>query len=76
MLLQANQAIDNSNDEKGVHLHFSPRRCSQQDVLELKGQLTRTIPEKVIVFSQFLEHIHVIEQQVVLNPLQNWLLLL
>lgn len=24
----------------------------------------RTLPEKVIIFSQFLEHIHVIEQQV------------
>ncbi|CDP18621.1 unnamed protein product [Coffea canephora] len=70
MLLQANQAIDNSNDEKGVHLHFSLQRCSQQDVLELKGQLTRTIPEKVIVFSQFLEHIHVIEQQLTIAGIQ------
>lgn len=24
-------------------------------------------PEKVLIFSQFLEHIHVIEQQVILN---------
>lgn len=34
----------------------------------------RTLPEKVIIFSQFLEHIHVIEQQVAKYHCSNWLL--
>ena len=30
----------------------------------LQTRLPQTLPDKVIIFSQFLEHIHVIEQQV------------
>lgn len=67
--------IDNFNDEKGVNLHI-PQTCSLDLTLQREfcmgfaSQLTRTLPEKVIIFSQFLEHIHVIEQQVVLDLLQ------
>lgn len=31
---------------------------------ETDGMSSRTLPEKVIIFSQFLEHINIIEQQV------------
>uniref|UniRef100_A0A453GNH4 F-box protein n=2 Tax=Aegilops tauschii subsp. strangulata TaxID=200361 RepID=A0A453GNH4_AEGTS len=36
---------------------------SYQDDNNLQTRLPQTLPDKVIIFSQFLEHIHVIEQQ-------------
>lgn len=42
-----------------------PSTSSHQLVLPSKSKEScKTLPEKVIIFSQFLEHIHVIEQQV------------
>jgi SNF2 family DNA or RNA helicase len=37
-------------------------------------RLPQTLPDKVIIFSQFLEHIHVIEQQVSFKPIFIFLL--
>jgi SNF2 family DNA or RNA helicase len=39
-------------------------QSSCQDHNNVEGRLPHTMPDKVIIFSQFLEHIHVIEQQV------------
>lgn len=36
---------------------------SCQDDNNVEGRLPQTMPDKIIIFSQFLEHIHVIEQQ-------------
>lgn len=39
----------------------------QENKTTLNGMSYKTLPEKVIVFSQFLEHVHVIEQQVTIS---------
>ncbi|KAG8053931.1 hypothetical protein GUJ93_ZPchr0001g31876 [Zizania palustris] len=48
-----------SNITNGAY--FVSHSC--QDHNNVEDRLPHTIPDKVIVFSQFLEHIHVIEQQ-------------
>ena len=40
---------------------------SYQDDNNTQTRLPQALPDKVIIFSQFLEHIHVIEQQVNCN---------
>jgi SNF2 family DNA or RNA helicase len=58
---------DNSNNEMHIensfplhtgHAESSFQECSTSSIN------TNVVPEKVLIFSQFLEHIHVIEQQV------------
>ncbi|KAK7323306.1 hypothetical protein VNO77_26773 [Canavalia gladiata] len=52
---------NNSNDE----MHIENRRDDKSSFQECSISSTKTNlnPEKVLIFSQFLEHIHVIEQQ-------------
>ncbi|KAL3537690.1 hypothetical protein ACH5RR_001056 [Cinchona calisaya] len=79
-LQEANQRIGNFIDENGVDpievFNFPPQRCTLYGALEQEVcvkfgcQSMRTLPEKVIVFSQFLEHIHVIEQQLTIAGIQ------
>ncbi|OIT32406.1 PREDICTED: F-box protein At3g54460 [Nicotiana attenuata] len=66
---QANRMIINSNEDgveavSGSHgkSNFS-RFSSQGYFVGSSNDFCNLIPEKVIIFSQFLEHIHVIEQQ-------------
>uniref|UniRef100_A0A0E0JTP3 F-box protein n=1 Tax=Oryza punctata TaxID=4537 RepID=A0A0E0JTP3_ORYPU len=42
-------------------------QSSCQDHNNVEGRLRHTMPDKVIIFSQFLEHIHVIEQQLTIG---------
>lgn len=58
---------DNSNDdmhtENSFPLHTRDAKSSFQEG-SISSTKTNLVPEKVLIFSQFLEHIHVIEQQV------------
>lgn len=66
-LLEANRkigySIDEGVDAKGLYETNASAKCSNESY--------EIPPEKVIIFSQFLEHIHVIEQQVTLKILQT-----
>lgn len=73
-LQEANKKIGYSLDEgidtKHVdEFHSSSQRTSSNAVIlqersRPSNDSSRILPEKVLIFSQFLEHIHVIEQQV------------
>lgn len=60
----------NVNDDAKSKENLSPRTRGnsraffQLDCPRLGAESYEALPEKVIVFSQFLEHIHVVEQQV------------
>ncbi|GAV80317.1 SNF2_N domain-containing protein/Helicase_C domain-containing protein/zf-CW domain-containing protein [Cephalotus follicularis] len=59
-LLEANKEISYSMDEDND---------TKQELLcpsQLSVQSCKALPEKVLIFSQFLEHIHVIEQQLII----------
>lgn len=68
--------IINSNEDGSVEAvsgshgksNFS-KFSSQGYLVGSSNDFCNLIPEKVIIFSQFLEHIHVIEQQVTLTSL-------
>jgi len=69
---------DNSNAmyiENSFPLHTSHSASSFQECSSSIS--TNVVPEKVLIFTQFLEHIHVIEQQVLflyqLRPFVNLL---
>lgn len=59
--------IDSSNNEMHIEnsfpLHTRHAESSFQECSTSRTS-TNVLPEKVLIFSQFLEHIHVIEQQV------------
>ncbi|CAJ2638828.1 unnamed protein product [Trifolium pratense] len=64
---------DNSNNEMHIensfplhtgHAESSFQECSTSSIS------TNVVPEKVLIFSQFLEHIHVIEQQLAVNGIK------
>lgn len=58
---------DNNNDEMPIENSFSLHRSDDKSAFQkcLKSSTkTNSNLEKVLIFSQFLEHIHVIEQQV------------
>ncbi|KVI00736.1 F-box protein At3g54460 isoform X2 [Cynara cardunculus var. scolymus] len=61
-LLEAKKIIDScineGHDGKEIDEFFSPFGRSKASARSING-----FPEKVLIFSQFLEHIHVIEQQ-------------
>lgn len=71
---EANRMIITSNEDKIVetasvsHVHAGINNfstfSSQQYLVGPSNNFCNKIPQKVIIFSQFLEHIHVIEQQV------------
>ena len=73
-LQEVNKEIHCSRDEDSDAKHIdkllwpSQRRDMGVPLLQncsiLGNKSYKTLPEKVIIFSQFLEHIHVIEQQV------------
>ena len=62
--------MDGDSDTKDVHelVSFSDQHncigMLQQDYTRRSDETFHTSSEKVLIFSQFLEHIHVIEQQV------------
>ncbi|RDY07200.1 F-box protein, partial [Mucuna pruriens] len=63
---EASFNTDNSND--GLHIEstfYLPRRDDKSLIQKCSMSSTKTNlnPDKVLIFSQFLEHIHVIEQQ-------------
>lgn len=67
-LIQRLKALSEANDEAAL---VPPPSLSKSDALLQEVDHSRAIPsdheiviEKVLIFSQFLEHIHVIEQQV------------
>lgn len=71
---ETNRINGHSSDQRGVHdsheLHLSSERSYFNPSLGLEAcsrsgnELSQMLTEKVIIFSQFLEHIHIIEQQV------------
>ncbi|TKY49703.1 F-box protein [Spatholobus suberectus] len=57
---------DNSNDEMHIENSFYLHRRDDKSSIQkysMSSTKTNLNPEKVLIFSQFLEHIHVIEQQ-------------
>ncbi|XP_028088942.1 F-box protein At3g54460 [Camellia sinensis] len=66
-LQEANKMIGFSIDEGNDAKHFEKFLClsekSDSGTLLHQFESCKTLPEKVLIFSQFLEHIHVIEQQ-------------
>ncbi|CAA3006562.1 F-box protein At3g54460 isoform X2 [Olea europaea var. sylvestris] len=70
---ETNRINGHSSDQRGVHdsheLHLSSERSYFNPSLGLEAcsrsgnELSQMLTEKVIIFSQFLEHIHIIEQQ-------------
>ncbi|XP_060185950.1 F-box protein At3g54460 isoform X1 [Lycium barbarum] len=70
---EANRMIITSNEDRVVETRSGSHACtgisnistfsSQQYLVGPSNNLCSIIPQKVIIFSQFLEHIHVIEQQ-------------
>ena len=60
--------VENSNDGKhGENSSLTQMRHANSYFQEYPktSKENNVVPEKVLIFSQFLEHIHVIEQQVV-----------
>lgn len=62
--------LDKKDDRKAfINSQKSP--CSafthQGTATRPNGESCNMLPEKIIIFSQFLEHIHVIEQQVIIT---------
>ncbi|KAL2454581.1 F-box protein [Abeliophyllum distichum] len=70
---ETNRISGYSSDQRGAHdsheLHLSSERSyfnpsiGQEACSRSGNELSQTPTEKVIIFSQFLEHIHIIEQQ-------------
>ncbi|KAI5410847.1 F-box protein At3g54460 [Lathyrus oleraceus] len=65
--------IDSSNNEMHIEnsfpLHTRHAESSFQECSTSRTS-TNVLPEKVLIFSQFLEHIHVIEQQLTVNGIK------
>lgn len=65
-LQEANTVIKNrikeGHDTSEINELYSPIKTSKASARSINESV-----EKVLIFSQFLEHIHVIEQQVILN---------
>ncbi|KAF3775529.1 F-box protein [Nymphaea thermarum] len=62
-------SLAEDSTESGGKMHLSGSRKQLEEILyhedraDMLNESSGSLPEKVIVFSQFLEHIHVIEQQ-------------
>lgn len=75
-LQEVNKEVCCSMDENDEAKHIDKFLCSSQrsdmaaplllNCSRLGNESCKMLPEKVLIFSQFLEHIHVIEQQVYL----------
>eukprot|EP00257_Ricinus_communis_P013398 XP_015570821.1 F-box protein At3g54460 [Ricinus communis] len=71
VLLEANSEsghYDKEADAKNIKEHLYPSQIGEsnallQDCSRQSSESYKKAPEKVLIFSQFLEHIHVIEQQ-------------
>lgn len=67
---ESGYSIDGDSDAKYIEEQLCPSQMSnssallQQDCSRQGSESHKKAQEKVIIFSQFLEHIHVIEQQV------------
>lgn len=65
--------LADDSTESGEHMHLVGSRKQlhgilyHEDKADMLNESSGSLPEKVIVFSQFLEHIHVIEQQVLIH---------
>ncbi|XP_012567307.1 F-box protein At3g54460 [Cicer arietinum] len=64
---------ENSNSEMHIEnsfpLHTRHAESSFQEC-SVSSNSTNAVPEKVLIFSQFLQHIHVIEQQLAVNGIK------